>query len=133
MSSIDLTPTQKEQLVKILKEITSLCDLEAIAIVSKEGESLAFFAGKRADPDLLSAVSAAVLNTGEMVTHRMDHGNLSEMMIRGDKGFTILSNAGDYILIGANRDISAAGITMRVFRQHTDKIQEILEARYLNP
>ncbi len=132
MNSYELTPSEREELVKILKDITSQCDLEAIALVSREGQSLAFFANKRADPDLLSAISAALLNTGEMVTSKLEHGDLADMVIRGKKGFTVLSKAGDFILIGANREISATGITLRVFRQYNEKIRSILEERYLS-
>ena len=127
MSHPELSSEQKQLLVKELKEISRHCDLDALAIVTREGESLAFFAGSNTDPDLLSAVSAAVLNTGEMVTNQIKQGNLVDMLIRGEHGFSVFSNAGDYILIGASKETTSIGLTLKVLREHSPRIRKILE------
>ena len=85
--SIDLSAGQKKQLVRILKQVSLGCDLEALAVVNAEGIKVAFFSEKGTDPDLLSAVSSAVLSTGKMVTGNLAHGSLEQVLIRGEEGF----------------------------------------------
>ena len=76
----ELDPETKKKLVKTLGEISRYCDLDALAVVTREGRRLAFFAQKGTDPDLLSAVSAAVTSTGTMVTEQLMHGGLWEVI-----------------------------------------------------
>ena len=123
--SIDLSAAQKKLLVKILKQISLGCDLEALAVVNAEGIKVAFFSEKGTDPDLLSAVSSAVLSTGKMVTKNLEHGMLEQVLIRGEEGFTILASAADYILIGASRDLHNVGLAMQVIKRY---VAETIEA-----
>ena len=103
--SFTLSTEQKKRLIKLLQEIVRFADLEALALVTKTGINIAFFSEKEADPDLFSAISAAVASTGAMVTDKMGQGILYEVTVRGADGYTILSSAGsDYILIGASRE-----------------------------
>ncbi|RMG41492.1 MAG: hypothetical protein D6732_02350 [Methanobacteriota archaeon] len=124
--SIDITDHQKRELVKLLTKISRECELEALGIVNRQGISLAFFVGAGADKDLLSAISAAITSTGESVTTKLQHGNLNDMLIRGDKGFTILATAGEYILIGASKEVHAIGLTLNTIRESVPKLREIL-------
>ncbi|MCY3411306.1 MAG: roadblock/LC7 domain-containing protein [Candidatus Heimdallarchaeota archaeon] len=123
--SVDITQKQKQELVKLLTEISKQSELEALGIVTREGTPLAFFV-QRGDPDLLSAISAAVISTGNMVTNKMHHGGLEVMLVRGDTGFTILSTAGDYILIGSSKEIHSIGITLNTIRDYAEPLHSIL-------
>ncbi len=124
--SIDLSPGQKKQLVKILKQISLGCDLEALAVVNTEGIKVAFFSEKGTDPDLLSAVSSAILSTGKMVTRNLLHGDLEQVLVRGEEGFAILAAAGEYILIGASRDLHNVGLAMQVIKRYVPETIEVL-------
>lgn len=124
--SIDLSPGQKKQLVRILKQISLGCDLEALAVVNTEGIKVAFFSEKGTDPDLLSAVSSAILSTGKMVTGNLTHGDLEQVLVRGEEGFTILASAGEYILIGASRDLHNVGLAMQVIKRYVPETVEVL-------
>jgi predicted regulator of Ras-like GTPase activity (Roadblock/LC7/MglB family) len=125
--STEISANQKQELVKLLTSISKQCELEALGIITKEGITLAFFVQAGADPpDLLSAISAAVMSTGTMVTARMNHGDLQAMLIRGDIGFTILVTAGDHILIGASKELHSVGITLNTIRDFADPLEAIL-------
>ena len=124
--SIDLSATQKKQLVRILKQISLGCDLEALAVVNAEGIKVAFFSEKGTDPDLLSAVSSAILSTGKMVSNNLAHGDLEQVLIRGEEGFTILASADEYILIGASRDLHNVGLAMQVIKRYVPEATEVL-------
>ena len=112
-----VSPEVKEKIFQILREIGEYADLEALAVVNREGMKIAFFAKKGADHDLLSAISAAILSTGEQAVSINDHGGLLEVLVRGENGFTILTNAGDYILIGSSLELNSMGLTIRVLRK----------------
>lgn len=124
--SIDLSASQKKQLVRILKQISLGCDLEALAVVNAEGIKIAFFSEKGTDPDLLSAVSSAILSTGKMVSSNLAHGDLEQVLIRGEEGFTILASADEYILIGASRDLHNVGLAMQVIKRYVPEAIEVL-------
>ncbi|MDH5401975.1 MAG: roadblock/LC7 domain-containing protein [Candidatus Heimdallarchaeota archaeon] len=128
MSVTDITQKQKQELVKLLTSISKQCELEALGIVTREGITLAFFVQAGADPDLLSAISAAVMSTGTHVTSRMNHGPLQAMLIRGEEGFTILATAGDHILIGASKEIHSIGLTLNTIRDFAEPLEAILSS-----
>ncbi|MFX1512411.1 MAG: roadblock/LC7 domain-containing protein [Promethearchaeota archaeon] len=123
--SFQISAEQRKKLIAVLKEVVRYADLEALAVVTRTGMSVAFFSEKEGDPDLFSALSAAVLSTGEMVTGRMAHGSLWEVVIRGETGYTILSGAGDFILIGASREATSLGLAIRVLRRYATQIPVI--------
>ena len=126
--SIDLSAGQRKELVRILKKISLGCDLEALAVVNAEGIKVAFFSEKGTDPDLLSAVSSAILSTGKMVTGNLAHGDLEQVLIRGEEGFTILAGAGEYILIGASRDLHNVGLAMQIIKQNVPDTIDVLNS-----
>lgn len=123
--SVSISQKQKQELVKLLTQISKQSELEALGIVTREGSPLAFFV-QTGDPALLSAISAAVISTGDMVTKRMNHGNLQVMLIRGDLGFTILANAGDHILIGSSKETHSIGLTLNTIRDNAEPLKKIL-------
>ena len=125
--SFSLTPDQKRKLIKLLQEIVRYADLEALALVTKTGMNVAFFSEEEADPDLFSALSAAVLNTGAMVVERMGHGDLWEVLVRGENGYSILAAAEEFILIGASREGPSLGLAVRVLRKYSHMIPEIFK------
>ena len=76
--------------------------------------------------DLLAAISAAILSTGEQAVSMNEHGEMLEVIIRGEKGFTILTNAGEYIIIGSSLELNSMGLTIRVLRKYAVKIQQVI-------
>lgn len=119
-------PELRKKINQILREIGEYADLDALAVVNREGMKISFFAKKGIDPDLLSAISAAILSTGEKAVSYNEHGGLLEVLVRGEKGFTILSNAGEYILIGTSLELNSMGLTIRVLRKYASKLQDII-------
>jgi len=125
---VALNEEQKSELYKLLQEIVKYTDMEALALVTREGLRIAFFTETDADPDIFAAIAAAVLGTGEMVVSRMEHGpEMYEIMVRGESGYTILANAGRYILIGASREASSLGLAIRVLRKYAHDVAAIFD------
>lgn len=120
--------TMEERIGKLLEKISNDIDLEAIALISREGRRVAFYARKEVDPDLLSALSAAMLSMGEMSVQKMDQAPLWEVIVRGSGGYTILTSAGPrLLLIGAGSEEANLGLVIRILREYAKKIEEVLE------
>lgn len=123
-----LDPTKEKELVELLMGLTNYADLDAIAVVSKQGVKLAYFATEEsdADPDLMAAVSAALLVQGEMAAERLGLNALYEVIIRGVDGFVVLSHAGDFLLMGSARDLTSMGLAINQMRKYAKEIGELL-------
>ncbi|WXG42995.1 MAG: roadblock/LC7 domain-containing protein [Promethearchaeati archaeon SRVP18_Atabeyarchaeia-1] len=113
---------------KLLEKISNDIDLEAIALITREGRRVAFFARKDVDPDLLAALSAAMLSMGEMSAERMEQAPLRQVIVRGAGGYTILTSAGPrLLLIGAGSEEENLGLVIRILKEYANKIEEVLE------
>ena len=125
--SASLEPETEKNLIKLLKEVTMLAELDALALFTKEGIKVAFASVKEVDPDLLSAISAAVLSTGATAVQSMGMGDLWEVYVRGKTGYLVLSDAGDHVLFGAGTEATNLGLSIRVLRSYAKKIISVLD------
>ncbi|MGM0686539.1 MAG: roadblock/LC7 domain-containing protein [Promethearchaeati archaeon] len=127
-TSSQLEPEKEEELVELLMGLTSYADMDAIAVVSKQGVKLAYFATEEsdADPDLMAAVSAALLVQGEMATDKLNLNELYEVIVRGEDGFVVLSHAGDFLIMGSAKDITSMGLAVTQMRKYAKEIGRLL-------
>ncbi len=123
-----LDPQKEKELVELLMGLTNYADLDAIAVVSKQGVKLAYFATEDsdADPDLMAAVSAALLMTGEMAAGKLELGGLFEVTVRGQQGFAVLSQAGEFLLMGSAKDLTSMGLAVTQMRKYAKEVGELL-------
>lgn len=126
--SSQIDPQKEKELVELLMGLTNYADLDAIAVVSKQGVKLAYFATEEsdADPDLMAAVSAALLMTGEMAADKLYLDELYEVVIRGKGGFVVLSHAGDFLLMGAAKDLTSMGLAVTQMRKYAREVGALL-------
>ena len=115
-----------ENLSGYLANITGNTELEALALVTREGMRLAFSAipGYEINPDSLCAMGAVLLQAGNDSVEKIGYNNLVEVVLRGKKSFMVLSSAGRFFLIGASRTVRELGKTVTVFRYYAGKIAE---------
>ena len=126
--SSHIDPQKEKELVELLMGLTNYADLDAIAVVSKQGVKLAYFATEEsdADPDLMAAVSAALLMTGEMAADKLYLDELYEVVIRGKGGFVVLSHAGNFLLMGAAKDLTSMGLAVTQMRKYAREVGVLL-------
>ena len=126
MSTLD--PQKEKELVELLMGLTNYADLDAIAVVSKQGVKLAYFATEEsdADPDLMAAVSAALLVQGEMAADKLELSELYEVIVRGKEGFVVLSHAGDFLIMGSAKDLTSMGLAVTQMRKYAVEIGKLL-------
>lgn len=70
-------------------------DIEAAAVVSVDGLSIASSLPGNVEEDRVSAMSAAMLSLGERIAVELGRGSLEQVYVRGEQGFVILSAIGD--------------------------------------
>ncbi len=122
----DLTPEEARSLSSFLSSITEYSELEALALVTREGLRLAFSCvpGYSIDPDLFSSLSAVVVQSGSDAVAALGYSNMLEVVLRGDNGFIILSAAGRFFLMGASRQTADLGKVVKIFRYYSNEIMK---------
>jgi predicted regulator of Ras-like GTPase activity (Roadblock/LC7/MglB family) len=127
----DLSPQEAESLSKFLGNITKHSELEALALITREGVRLAFSSvpGYDVDPDMFSSLSAVVMQSSNEAINTLGYSSMMETIIRGDDAFIILSDAGRFLLMGASREINDLGKIVSVFRYYSKEIRK----RYPQP
>ena len=122
----NLTQDEAQNLSAFLGNITEHTELEALALVTREGLRLAFscIPDYNVDPDLFSSLSAVVMQSGQDSIESLGFNNLLEVVLRGGDAFIILSSAGRFFLMGASRKIEDLGKIVTVFRYYAQEISK---------
>ncbi|MHA1754006.1 MAG: roadblock/LC7 domain-containing protein [Candidatus Odinarchaeia archaeon] len=125
--SVGLNKENAQKLAKYLSDIAMKSDLEALAVVTRDGIRLAFKAigSKQIDPDLMSAISAAMLHVGESAVEKMGFSELWEVIVTGQGGYIVLSGAGRLVLIGSGSRMKGLSDTVTLFRKYARLIADI--------
>jgi predicted regulator of Ras-like GTPase activity (Roadblock/LC7/MglB family) len=88
--------SRTEQMVERLRELRrNSPDVEASAIVSSDGLTIASDLPPGVEEDRVSAMSAAMLSLGERIASELGRGTLDQVYIRGDRGYVILTSVGE--------------------------------------
>src|SRR5215510_4958309 len=91
-----LAKSRTEQLVEKLRDLqASSADVEAAAIVSVDGLSMASSLPGHIEEDRVSAMSAAMLSLGERISSELGRGGLEQVMVKGENGYVILTAVGE--------------------------------------
>jgi predicted regulator of Ras-like GTPase activity (Roadblock/LC7/MglB family) len=91
-----LTKSRTDQMVERLKDLqVSSPDVEAAAIVSVDGLSMASAMPGDVEEDRVAAMSAAMLSLGERISNELGRGVLDQVYIKGEDGYVVLMSVGD--------------------------------------
>lgn len=91
-----MSKSRTEQLVERLRDLqASSGDVEAAAIVSVDGLSMASSLPASIEEDRVSAMSAAMLSLGERISSELGRGELEQVMVKGENGYVILTAVGE--------------------------------------
>nr|MBN1228758.1 roadblock/LC7 domain-containing protein [Anaerolineae bacterium] len=69
--------------------------VEAAAVVSVDGLSMASSMPAEVEEDRVSAMSAAMLSLGERIASELGRGTLDQVYIKGENGYVILMAVGE--------------------------------------
>jgi uncharacterized protein len=97
-----LSQSRTKQMIDRLREMqVSSPDIEASAIVSVDGLSIASALPQEIEEDRVSAMSAAMLSLGERISSELGRGALEQVYIKGNKGFVVLMAVGEEAVLTA--------------------------------
>jgi len=102
-------------------------DIEASAIVSVDGLSIASALPQGVEEDRVSAMSAAMLSLGERIATELGRGSLEQVYIKGEKGFVVLMSVGEEaVLTALAREQAKLGLIFLDMRRATDDIEKLI-------
>jgi uncharacterized protein len=111
--------SRTEQLMEKLRDLqASSGDVEAAAIVSVDGLSMASMLPSGIEEDRVSAMSAAMLSLGERIASELDRGELDQVNVKGQNGYVILTSIGEeaVLTVIARKDAKLGLILLDVTR-----------------
>ncbi len=94
--------SRTEQIIARLRDLRLVTlDIEASAVVSVDGLTIASDLPADVEEDRVSAMSAAMLSLGERIASELGRGTLDQVYIRGDDGYVILMSIGEDAVLTA--------------------------------
>lgn len=115
--------SRTEQLVTRLRDLqASSGDVEAAAIVSVDGLSIASLLPTGTEEDRVSAMSAAMQSLGERISTELGRGMLQQVYVKGENGYVILTSVGDeaVLTVLARKDARLGLIFLDIGRAKQD-------------
>jgi predicted regulator of Ras-like GTPase activity (Roadblock/LC7/MglB family) len=118
-----VTKSRTEQMIERLRDLqVSSPSVEAAAIVSADGLSIASSMPADVEEDRVAAMSAAMLSLGERIAGELGRGALDQVYIRGEAGFVVLMAIGEeaVLTVLARKDAKLGLIFLDMGRAVTD-------------
>lgn len=118
-----MTKSRTEQMVERLRDLqSSSTAVEAAAVVSVDGLSMASSMPASVDEDRVAAMSAAMLSLGERIATELERGSLAQVYIKGEKGYVILMSVGKeaVLTVLAREDAKLGLVFLDMGRSVTD-------------
>ena len=95
-----MTKSRTDMMVQRLRDLqASSPDVEASAVVSVDGLTMASALPATVEEDRVSAMSAAMLSLGERISSELGRGTLDQVYIKGEGGYVILMAVGDQAVL----------------------------------
>lgn len=90
------TKTRTQRIIERLRDMrASSPDIEASAVVSVDGLTIASDLPATTEEDRVSAMSAAMLSLGERIASELGRGGLDQVYVRGNNGYVLLNAVGE--------------------------------------
>ena len=123
-----MSNTRTQQMVDRLRELqASSPDIEASAVVSVDGLSIASALPRDVEEDRVSAMSAAMLSLGERIASELGRGTLEQVYIKGEKGFVILIAVGrEAVLTALAGEQSKLGLVFLDMRRAAEDLGKLI-------
>ncbi|HEX7434959.1 MAG TPA: roadblock/LC7 domain-containing protein [Anaerolineaceae bacterium] len=123
-----MTKSRTQLLVDRLRELqASSPDIEASAIVSIDGLTIASALPQGVEEDRVSAMSAAMLSLGERIANELGRGSLAQVYIKGQKGYVVLMSVGEEaVLTALAREQAKLGLILLEMRRAAEDFNRLI-------
>jgi len=120
--------SREEQLAQALDELMREDgDIQAAALVSLDGFTMASALPAGMQADRVGAMSAAILGLGERAAAELGRGHLSQVFIEGENGYVLLIAAGSRAVLTAMADPKAKlGLVLYDMKATAERIGHVL-------
>ena len=120
--------SRTEQIMARLRDLRAITpDIEASAVVSVDGLTIASDLPADVEEDRVSAMSAAMLSLGERIASELGRGTLDQVYIRGNNGYVILMSIGeDAVLTALARKGAKLGLVFLDMRRAAADLRGLL-------
>lgn len=127
-----MTKSRLQLMVDRLRDLqVSSPDIEASAIVSVDGLTIASVLPQQVEEDRVSAMSAAMLSLGERIASELDRGRLDQVYIRGERGYVVLMSVGkEAVLTALAREQAKLGLIFLDMRRTADDLSRLIKRDY---
>lgn len=115
-------------MVDRLRELQiSTPDVEASAVVSVDGLTMAAFLPAGSEEDRVSAMSAAMLSLGERISGELGRGDLDQIYVKGKNGYVLLMAVGEEaVLTVLAREQAKLGLLFLDIRRAVEDLKSIV-------
>ncbi len=123
-----MTKSRTQLMVERLRELqASSPDIEASAVVSLDGLTIASALPQGVEEDRVSAMSAAMLSLGERIANELGRGLLDQVYIKGEKGYVVLMSIGeDAVLTALAREQAKLGLIFLDMRRAAEALTKLI-------
>jgi predicted regulator of Ras-like GTPase activity (Roadblock/LC7/MglB family) len=123
-----LSKSRTDQMIARLRDLAaSSPDVEASAVVSVDGLTMASALPAQVEEDRVAAMSAAMLSLGERIANELGRGNLDQVYIKGENGYVVLMSVGrDAVLTVLARQQAKLGLLFLDMRRATEDLAALL-------
>jgi hypothetical protein len=102
-------------------------DIQASAVVSVDGLSIASALPQGVEEDRVSAMSAAMLSLGERIANELGRGLLDQVYIKGESGYVILMSVGEEaVLTAMARQQAKLGLILLDMRRAAEDLSRLI-------
>lgn len=123
-----MSKSRTQLMVERLRDMqASSPDIEASAVVSVDGLSIASALPSDVEEDRVSAMSAAMLSLGERIATELGRGSLEQVYIKGDNGYVLLMSVGEEaVLTAMARKQAKLGLILLDMRRATEDLEKLI-------
>ncbi|CAG0987346.1 MAG: roadblock/LC7 domain-containing protein [Anaerolinea sp.] len=123
-----MAKTRTQQMTDRLRDMQrSNPEIEASAVVSVDGLSMASALPANVEEDRVSAMSAAMVSLGERIAKELGRGTMEQVYIRGKEGHVILIAVGeDAVLTGMARENARTGLVFLDMKRAAQDLEKLV-------
>ena len=123
-----MTKSRTQQLIESLRNLqASSPDIEASAVVSVDGLTIASALPQGIEEDRVSAMSAAMLSLGERIASELGRGVLEQVYIKGENGYVMLMAVGEEaVLTVMARQQARLGLILLDMRRAVELLEKLI-------
>ncbi|MEM2174397.1 MAG: roadblock/LC7 domain-containing protein [Candidatus Micrarchaeia archaeon] len=127
LSRMKIVSVGKGEIERILSDFMGCARMEGTAIVRKDGLIIASKIRKDIDNNLVAAIAAKLVGNAEMVSHELDKGSVSSVILRTKEGDTLISSGEKIILISLISAGENTGYVMSEAEKVIEKLNNMLK------